>query len=164
MKQTVTFFIAGLMLYGAGNCQPLSQKTKLTRQDTLRGTVGPEREWWDVLHYEVNVTPQYETKTITGKTTIQYKVLPGQKTDYMQIDLQQPLTIDSLFYDGKMYINYPPRPYYNEGNVWHIPLPKVAAGSVHTISIVYHGKPKEAKNPPWDGGWIWKKTKKEIRG
>ncbi|HEX8315076.1 MAG TPA: M1 family metallopeptidase, partial [Flavisolibacter sp.] len=25
--------------------------------------------------------------------------------------------------------------------------------------IVYHGKPKEAINPPWDGGWVWAKDK-----
>jgi aminopeptidase N len=25
------------------------------------------------------------------------------------------------------------------------------------ISFYYHGKPKEAVNPPWDGGFVWKK-------
>jgi aminopeptidase N len=29
--------------------------------------------------------------------------------------------------------------------------------SKHTIQLFYHGKPKEAKNAPWDGGWVWKK-------
>ena len=75
----------------------------------------------------------------------------------MQIDLQQPLTIDNLYYDGKLYINYPAMPYYNEGNVWHIPLPKAALNSVHTIGIEYHGNPRIAINPPWDGGWIFTK-------
>jgi hypothetical protein len=27
------------------------------------------------------------------------------------------------------------------------------------ITIYYHGKPREAVRPPWDGGWIWKKDK-----
>ena len=160
MTKTVSFLVAGLMIYNSCNCQLLNQKVKFTHQDTLRGTVGPERAWWDVLHYDVNITPDFETKSLTGKTVIQYKVLPNQKSDYMQIDLQQPLTIDSLFHDGKMYINYPPRPYYQEGNVWHIPLPKMAVGSVHTLAIVYHGKPIEAKLPPWDGGWIFAKDAK----
>src|ERR1700694_3117286 len=121
--------------------QPLHQKTVFTHQDTLRGTIGTERAWWKVLHYDVEVTPDEAAQTIAGKTTIRYEVLPGQKTDYLQIDLQQPLKIDTLFYDHKLYINYPPKPYYNEGNVWHIPLPRAAAGSVHSITIVYHGKP-----------------------
>jgi aminopeptidase N len=155
MKRAVCFWVAGFIILSSCMAQPLNKKLKFTRQDTLRGTVGPERAWWDVLHYDVSVTPDFASKSLTGRTTIRYKVLPGQKTDYMQIDLQQPMTIDSLFYDGKMYINYPPHPYYNEGNVWHIPLPKVAAGSEHSLEIVYHGKPTEAKLPPWDGGWIF---------
>ena len=54
------------------NAQPLSQKKKFTRADSLRGTLNERRSWWDVLHYDINVTPDYATKTIKGKTTIQY--------------------------------------------------------------------------------------------
>ncbi len=152
----ILFFIAAFSFTSTIiHAQP--GKEKFTHQDSLRGTIGPERAWWDVLHYDVNVTPDYALKTIRGQTEIQYKVLSGQRTDYMQIDLQQPLTIDTLFYDHKLYINYPAKPYYREGNVWHVPLPKTAAGTVHTIGIVYHGKPREAVTPPWDGGWIFTK-------
>lgn len=154
MKKQFLLILAVLFFF-TSRAQLLEPKKTFTHQDTLRGTVGPERAWWDVLHYDVDVTPDYTSKTITGKTTIAYKVLPGQKSDYMQIDLQQPLTIDTIYYDNKLYINYKPRPYYNEGNVWHIPLPKAMANSTHTISIVYHGRPRQAVRPPWDGGWIF---------
>ncbi len=160
MKKQFLFLVA--CLWFMAPCvfgQPLHQKDTFTRQDTLRGSIGPERSWWDVLHYDITVTPDFNAKTIKGKTTIRYKVLPGQKSDYLQIDLQKPLTIDSIFYNNKLYINYPAKPYYNEGNVWHIPLPKAPVNSVQTISIVYHGQPREAIRPPWDGGWIWKKDK-----
>ena len=137
--------------------QPLSQKGKFTHQDTLRGSIGPEREWWDVLHYDIHVTPDYDNRSITGETTIQYKIIKDKYSDYLQIDLQQPLKIDTIYYDSKLYINYPRKPYYNEGNVWHVPLPKAPKNSVHSISIIYHGDPRIAKNPPWDGGWIFTK-------
>ena len=146
-----------LFLSSFSMAQPLNRKTNFTHQDTLRGSNGIERAWWDVLHYDMNVTPDYNTKTITGKTTIEYKVLPGQRSRYMQIDLQSPLMIDSVFYNNKLYINDPSMPYYNEGNVWHIPLPITQVNSTHSITIVYHGKPKEAIRPPWDGGWIFTK-------
>ena len=139
------------------NAQPLSKKKVFTHQDTLRGTIGPERVWWDVRRYDIEVTPDYESKTIIGRNTITYNVLQDEHSDYMQIDLQQPLKIDSIYYDTKFYINYPRKPYYNEGNVWHIPLPKSKKNSIHTIAIRYSGKPREAVTPPWDGGWIWKK-------
>jgi aminopeptidase N len=131
-----------------------------THQDTLRGTIGPERAWWDVLHYDLSITPDYNKKSIIGRTIIQYKVLPNQKSDYLQIDLQQPLKIDTIFYDDKLYINYPARPYYNEGNAWHIPLPKAQTNSVHSLTIAYHGNPRIAVMPPWDGGWIFTKDEK----
>jgi aminopeptidase N len=137
--------------------QLLQDRKNFTRQDSLRGTVNDRRSWWDVLHYDINVTPDIASKTIRGKTTIQYKVLAGQTSNYMQVDLQSPLTIDSVFYNNKFYISDPSRPYYKEGNTWFVPLPKAVVNSVQSISFVYHGKPKEAINPPWDGGWIWTK-------
>jgi aminopeptidase N len=139
--------------------QPLHHKETFTHQDTLRGTVGPQRSWWDVLHYDITVTPDYNSKTIKGKTTIEYKITEDKHNDYLQVDLQRPLVIDTIFYNNKLYINYPPKPYYNEGNVWHIPLPRAAKGSVQSLTIAYHGQPREAIKPPWDGGWIWKKDK-----
>lgn len=137
--------------------QPLHRKNNFTHQDTLRGSNGVERAWWDVLHYDINVTADYASKTIKGKTTIQYKILPDQRSDYLQIDLQKPLMIDSIFYDNHLYINYPAKPYYSEGNVWHIPLPRSTVNSIHSVDIVYHGNPRQAVHPPWDGGWIFTK-------
>ena len=159
MKKTGILVPFLLLLASCTTAQPLNTRKKFTKQDTLRGSIGAERAWWDVLHYDVEVTPDYDNKSIQGKTTIEYKVLPGQASDYLQIDLQQPLTIDTIYYNKKLYINYPAKPYYREGNVWHIPLPRAQVGSVNSIAIVYHGKPREAKTPPWDGGWIFSKDK-----
>jgi aminopeptidase N len=112
-----------------------------------------------VQRYDITVKPDYNTKTIMGKTTITYTVIADQHSDYLQLDLQKPMQLDSIYYNGNMYINYPAKPYYNEGNHWFIPLPKTPKGSSQTLTIVYHGKPREATNPPWDGGWVWTKDK-----
>ena len=160
MNRQIVLLLSCFFLLMSCMAQPLNKKINFTKQDSLRGSIGPERAWWDVLRYDVSVTPDYQTKSIRGKTIITYKVLPAQATSYMQVDLQQPLVVDSLFYDGKFYINDPGHPYRNEGNVWHIPLPKTAVNSTHTIGISYHGKPREAQMPPWDGGWIFKKDAK----
>ena len=143
MNRQIVLLLSCFFLLMSCMAQPLNKKINFTKQDSLRGSIGPERAWWDVLRYDVSVTPDYQTKSIRGKTIITYKVLPGQATSYMQVDLQQPLVVDSLFYDGKFYINDPGHPYRNEGNVWHIPLPKTAVNSTHTIGISYHGKPRK---------------------
>ncbi|HVF82173.1 MAG TPA: M1 family metallopeptidase [Flavisolibacter sp.] len=132
---------------------------RYSHQDTLFGSNTPQRSWWDVQRYDITVTPDYSTKTIAGRNTITYKVVADKQDDYLQIDLQKPLEIDSIYYNGKMYINYPAKPYYNEGIHYFIPLPKAEKGSTQKLTIVYHGKPKEAVNAPWDGGWVWTKDK-----
>jgi aminopeptidase N len=132
---------------------------KFSHLDTLFGSNTPQRSWWDVQRYDVSVTPDYDTKTIAGKTTITYTVTADQHNEYLQFDLQNPLQVDSIYYNGNVYINYPGKPMYNTGGHWFIPLPKTPKGTTQALTIVYHGKPKEAINPPWEGGWVWKKDK-----
>lgn len=157
MKQVLLLLVLMMLFTFSTKAQTL--QPNFTQLDTLFGSNTPQRSWWDVQRYDVAVTPDYATKTIVGKTTITYTVLADQHSDYLQFDLQEPLVIDSLFYNGKIYINDPRRMYYNKGDHWFIPLPKAAKGSTQSLTIVYHGKPKEASNPPWDGGWVWKLDK-----
>ena len=46
-----------------------------TRQDTLRGSITPERAWWDLTYYHLDIEVDPENKLIKGSNTIQYKVL-----------------------------------------------------------------------------------------
>lgn len=130
-----------------------------THQDTLRGTITPERAWWDVVMYDLHVTPNFENFTISGSNTISFRLVKkaGKR---MQIDLQEPLTIDSA------YLNNVPVKYERDGNAWFIQmpgkkLPKTTSGieNIHQLKLYYHGVPKPALNAPWDGGLVWKKDK-----
>ncbi|MEP6704013.1 MAG: hypothetical protein ABJB34_04345, partial [Acidobacteriota bacterium] len=47
-------FIA-ILLFFPGASHTRAQTTPITRQETLRGTITPERDWWDVLHYDLAV-------------------------------------------------------------------------------------------------------------
>ena len=120
---------------------------EFTHADTLRGSVNAQRSWWDVTHYDVQVEPDFQTKSIKGKTTITYNTTSAGKT--MQIDLQQPLVIDSII-GGRGKLNFT-----RNGNVAHVD-PVINSPAGNKITIYYHGIPREAKMPPWDGGWIWK--------
>ncbi len=155
MKRFLLLPIACCLLHVDSIAQ--STKQMFTHEDSLMGGNGPGRSWWDAQRYDITVTPDYATKSISGRTTITYTVTADQHWDYLQLDLQKTMQLDSLYYNGKMYINYPGKPYYSDGGHWFIPLPKAAKGSTQTITAVYHGTPREAVRPPWDGGWIWKK-------
>ncbi len=72
MKSIFTFAICCLA-FTISHAQLLHKKKNFTRQDTLRGSITPEREWWDLSYYHLDIKVEPETKTISGKNTIQYK-------------------------------------------------------------------------------------------
>ncbi len=126
-----------------------SIKGKFTRADTLRGAINAERAWWNVLHYAITVQPDVATKSITGSNDIRYQVVSDSFPPAMQIDLQEPLIIDSVLFESQK-LNFT-----KDGNAWHVAVPVQKKSSIHDITIYYHGSPHVAVNPPWDGGWIW---------
>ena len=125
---------------------------QFTRADTLRGTINPEREWWDVLRYDITVEPDFENKSITGNNRITYKTVKEDHPLMMQIDLQEPLLIDSIIFNKEK-----PLSFTRDGNAWHIRTEKHGINTVNEIVIFYHGKPRKAVLAPWDGGWTFTK-------
>ena len=128
----------------------LSEKTHFTKQDTLRGSITPEREWWDLTYYHLDIKVNPNDKFISGKNTIQYKVLENRSV--IQIDLQSPMQITKATQNGKeLKIK-------QEGNAHFITLSETQnIGDTNNLIVHYEGNPKEAVRAPWDGGISWKK-------
>ncbi len=142
-----------LMASFASTAQLGTIRKPFTKADTLRGSITPERAWWDVLHYSILVTPNFVSKSIQGKVDIKFKVLAAGTR--MQIDLQQPMELT------KAFLHNTPLPYTREGNVYYITLPStLAKGTIETLALAFSGNPTVAKRPPWDGGWIFSTDKK----
>ncbi len=128
----------------------LTEKNNFTHQDTLRGSITPERAWWDLTYYHLNIKVEPDKKFISGSNTIQYKVIDSQKD--LQIDLQPPLKITKVIQDGQEL------KVIDDGNAHFIKLKSnQSIGSIHTLEVFYEGHPKEAVRAPWDGGFSWKK-------
>ena len=72
-KLILTF--ACICLFTNSYAQLLQDKTDFTREDTLRGSITPEREWWDLNYYNLNIKVQPDKKYISGYNIIRYKVL-----------------------------------------------------------------------------------------
>ncbi|MEO5789475.1 M1 family metallopeptidase, partial [Gelidibacter sp.] len=127
-----------------------AQDKIFTKQDTLRGSITPERAWWDLTYYHLDITVDPATKSIKGKNTVQYKVLEPYAV--LQIDLQAPLIITKVIQNGDV-LNVK-----NEGNAHFISLKSdQEKGSIQSLDVYYEGQPQEAVNAPWDGGFSWKK-------
>src|SRR5690348_13132260 len=86
MIRTVVFIICFCAFIQFSNAQLGVNKETFTHADTLRGTLNPNRTWWDVMRYDIVVNPDYDSKTIEGKVIIAFKVLNAIKNPVMQID------------------------------------------------------------------------------
>ncbi len=128
----------------------LSFSQEFTRADTLRGSITPERAWWDVQYYDLDVSVNPLTQSLKGSNTITYKVL--NSNSLMQIDLQAPMQIEKVLQNGKEL------EFTSEGDVHFITLKKKQKkGKEYNIEIFFSGKPIIARRPPWDGGFTWEK-------
>jgi len=129
----------------------VAQPSNFTLEDSLRGAITAERAWWDVSYYHLNLNVDPEQKLLKGNVVVRYKVLTPDQT--LQIDLQPPLTIDSVLQDGKMLS------FQRKGkNAYMISLTKPQTKhTFESIDVYYSGHPIIAKNPPWQGGFQFTK-------
>ena len=89
MKYTTVLFSFVLLA-----CNFTFAQKEFTHQDTLRGTITPERAWWDLTYYHLSVDVNIKKQTLSGSNLIQYKVLKPKQQ--LQIELQNPLKITKI--------------------------------------------------------------------
>ncbi len=155
MKIIVGIFVLILFFSVESNAQKkvfLGAPHEFTRQDTLRGSITPERAWWDLTYYHLKVELNPNDSSFVGSNLIKYRVIgPG---GLMQIDLQPPMTITRISENG---IN---REFTKDGNAWFVKLSdNKISGDTASIQIEFGGKPQIAERPPWQGGVSWGKDR-----
>ncbi len=150
---TIRFQAVLLFLFSTLLMVTLSRKANgqgFTRQDTLRGSITPERAWWDLTDYDLSVRVFPDTKYISGTNIIRYKVISTSQV--MQLDLQPPLEITYITSSSKSLT------FKRDGNVYYVSLLETQnPGDTNEVTVTFSGNPVSAKNAPWDGGFSWKK-------
>lgn len=146
-----TFLIPLLLFFGVCTfAQSEQNEIEYTRADTLKGSITPERAWWNVLYYDLKVKVNPDEQSLSGSNTITYKVLDAHQI--MQIDLQKPMKIDRILQNGKNI------EFTSDGNAHFLKLQnQQIPGEENKIEIFFSGKPRIARRPPWDGGLTWTK-------
>ena len=139
MRLVVLFFISVIFT---------SCAQQVTNPDILRGSITPERAWWDLVHYDLSVEVFPESKSIKGTNVLTYKVL--ENNDKLQLDLQKPMQLVSVTQDGENL------EIHSTGAAHFISLKaKQKKGTIQKLTVVWEGKPRVAKRAPWDGGFVW---------
>lgn len=143
----------GLLLSFFVNGQTLLTKKQVDKEKAP-ASINKEQKWWNLLHYDIAITPDYEKKHITGTNRVTFIALETGKT--LQIDLQEPMHITAVTCKNKR-LSFK----QNGANVYHITFATpVKAGEKQTIAIQFEGVPKESVKAPYDNGWIWAKDVK----
>jgi len=120
------------------------------QQNIFRGTITPERAWWDLTHYNLDITVNPESKSIAGTNTMKYKVLSESKR--LQIELQPPMQLTKVEQNGKVLS------VEQLGYSYFIKLEaEQEIGQEYQLTMHFSGTPHEALRAPWDGGITWAK-------
>ncbi len=147
MAYPAKFKSIGIILFSINFLLGFSQKKTYSHADSLRGGISKARIWWDLKHYDLHVAFNYADSSVSGKNTVTYKVL--EPDQILQLDLMEPMHLDSVLQEGKACH------WKKDGNAYFIQLGKAQLkNELKTITAYFHGKPKIAKQAPWDGGLI----------
>jgi aminopeptidase N len=123
-----------------------------TRQDTLRGSIMPERVWWDLTYYHLQVKVNPADSSFSGSNLIGYRVI--EPNGLMQIDLQPPMRIIRITQGGIS------QKFTRDGNAWFVQLnAEQKKGMINYLTVEFEGKPKIGKRLPWNGGVNWGRDK-----
>lgn len=152
MKKIISCILFLVCATSMLQAQVLSNKKVFTHQDTLRGSITPERAWWNLQYYDLDITVDPDEKFISGSNIISYEVL--QPYQIMQIDLQEPMKINAVIQNGEEL------EVRRDGNAHFVTFkePQII-GDKNSVQVFYEGHPREAVNAPWDGGISWQRDR-----
>ncbi len=152
-------FIAAMLFVGCTPTQPPAPEKptsthkpsipKLTERNRLLGALLPERICYDVQHYDINIDIDVEKKYLKGY--VDFTALAVNDFTKLQVDLAKAMQLNGVWYQEKELSTR------RVEDAVYVDFPEVKAGTEFTFRVKYEGSPQVAKNPPWDGGFIWGK-------
>ncbi|MES2761712.1 MAG: M1 family metallopeptidase [Bacteroidota bacterium] len=122
-----------------------------TLKDSLMGYNSSVRSCFDVAFYDIHLNFDMDKKSVGGYVTTAFTLVTASKT--IQLDLDEVLVIDSITQDHKQL------KYTRKYTAVFIDL--ISETPNQHLTVYYHGKPKQAKRPPWEGGLVWKRDKND---
>lgn len=156
MKQKIIlFFLLVSTLFFA-------QKITYSEQH-LRGANTIYRNFWDVKHYDIEISTQFESKKIAG--TVVTELVLISEGEFLQFDLQQPMQLLKITQltentPKERELSIDMNKVLHRGNHYFIPTQRLKRDKTIFLKFYFEGNPTEAKQAPWEGGWIFTKDEK----
>jgi aminopeptidase N len=126
------------------------------RSDSLRGNLSSLRSCYDVNYYDLNIVIDDKNKKISNSfNIIHFTALNNFQN--LQIDLFSNLNILSIEFENTLLS------FTRDHNAVFIDFPRVIlTDEVLSFTVSYNGEPREAVNPPWDGGFSWENDNNSL--
>ncbi|MEM6377691.1 MAG: M1 family peptidase, partial [Bacteroidota bacterium] len=118
------------------------------------GPLMPEQAAYDVLFYHLNLEILPDKRRIDGYVDVRAKIV--HPTNVLVLDLDRALKVTEVadVKDGLEALSFSRK----DGKIW-IQLGTTQQRNTEVeIRVSYNGRPREAPNPPWDGGFTWEQT------
>jgi aminopeptidase N len=120
------------------------------------GVLPPEQAAYDVTHYDLTVTVYPAQQRLRGHVTVEADVTDSLRAFVLNLDRRLEVTDAQLLGASGRPLPVERRADGNER--WMaLPAPR-AAGDDIRVRVAYEGRPREAPNPPWNGGLTWART------
>jgi aminopeptidase N len=128
---------------------PATQETVLTSGRPIPA----EQACYDVFHYGLDVRVDPEKRAIQGQVTVSGRVLAASKA--IVLDLDEHLKVERVSAADREL------PFTHRRGEIRIESSELfqQPNSQFQLAVAYGGKPREAPMAPWDGGFVWAKTR-----
>lgn len=135
--------------------QLMSEKAKSYKKaDTLRGMLTPLRTCYDINYYHLDVKIDIDKRFISGSN--EFVFTATRDFNKLQFDLFSNMKVEKIVYQNTEL------PFERTFNAVFVDFPgQVKKGSKDRFTVFYSGNPVIAKNPPWDGGFIFTRDKSD---
>lgn len=119
------------------------------------GPILPEQAAYDVHFYDLELAINPDNKYIAGNLMMEAEVVASMEFLVLNLDtLLEIISIVEVVNNEKLTRKYERK----IGQIWIDLQEERKKGSTLKIEIAYHGHPRVAPNPPWNGGFTWTKT------
>jgi aminopeptidase N len=144
IKKLLTAFLFSFISFSAW----AAGYPRFTHADSVRGSMNAAR-MYDVHFYDLNILVDPSKKTIAGSNIISFTTMA--KLDSIQIDLSRNFQILAINFTSGEQLKY----YHRDDRIIVFLDHPLKKDTSLAIQVHYLGKPVEAKNAPWDGGFVW---------
>ena len=145
-------WFAALLLLALSGALALAERAGPGPTGTSGGVLRPALAAYDVRRYDLAIRVFPDERRIAGKNLV--TVVARHPLAAFELDLVDRLRVEGAAVDGVAAAVS-----HRRGRVVVELARPWQAGERHQVEIVYGGRPRRAPRAPWDGGFVWAKSR-----